>query len=83
MRNNPVDCILLMADSIGEGLSEGIQDFLRWKRNASTAALIVLSQKQSEWKTSLEDAGTTRVLIQPIQLRDIRVELEAMLGKPG
>jgi serine/threonine protein kinase len=83
MRNNPVDCLLLMADSVGEGLSEGFQDFLRWKRSASTAALIVLSQKQSEWKTALEEAGTTRVLVQPIQLRDIRVELEAMLGKPG
>ena len=83
MRNNPVDSLLLMADSVSEGLSEGFQDFLRWKRTASTAALIVLSQKQSEWKTALEDAGTTRVLIQPIQLRDIRLELEAMLGKPG
>ena len=83
MRNNPVDCLLLMADSVSEGLSEGFQDFLRWKRTASTAALIVLSQKQSEWKTALEDAGTTRVLIQPIQLRDVRLELEAILGKPG
>ena len=83
MRNNQVDGILLMADSVTEGLSEGFQDFLRWKRTSSTAALIVLSQSQSEWKTTLEEAGTTRVLIQPIQLRDIRVELEAMLGKPA
>ncbi len=81
MRNNPTDCLVLMAESQGEGLAEGFQDLLRWKRTSSIPVLVVLSQKQSEWKTVLEGAGRTRVLTQPIQLRDLRTELESLLGK--
>ena len=70
-----------MAESQGEGLTEGFQELLRWKRTSSIPVLVVLSQKQSEWKTALEGAGRTRVLIQPIQLRELRTELESLLGK--
>ncbi|HLQ46991.1 MAG TPA: serine/threonine-protein kinase [Planctomycetaceae bacterium] len=82
MRNNPTDCLLLMADSLGEEVAEGFQEFLRWKKTSSTAAVVVLSRKQSDWKTVLEEAGSTRVLVHPVQLRDIRVDLETALGQP-
>jgi len=83
MRNNPTDCLLLMADSLGEEVAEGFQEFLRWKKTSSTAAVVVLSRKQSDWKTVLEEAGSTRVLVHPVQLRDIRVDLETALGQPA
>lgn len=80
LRATPTDALLVMVDSLGEGVSEGMQELLRWKKNSSTALLTVLSQKQQGWKKMLEDAGSTRVLIQTIQLRDIRRELESLLG---
>ena len=58
------------------------QEFLRWKKTSSTAAVVVLSRQQSDWKTVLEEAGSTRVLVHPVQLRDIRVDLETALGQP-
>ena len=42
--------------------------------------VVVLSNSQQGWKKMLEDAGSTRVLIQSIQLRDVRRELESLLG---
>lgn len=80
LRSTPTDALLVMVDSLAEGVSEGMQELLRWKKNSSTALLAVLSQKQQGWKKMLEDAGSTRVLIQTIQLRDIRRELETLLG---
>lgn len=80
LRTTPTNALLVMVDSLGEGVSEGMQELLRWKKNSSTALLTVLSQKQQGWKKMLEDAGSTRVLIQTIQLRDIRRELESLLG---
>jgi serine/threonine protein kinase len=83
LQNNPTDALLLMADSITEGTSEGFQDLLRWKKSSSTSVVVVLSSKQQGWKKMLEDAGSTRVLVQPIQLRDVRKELSALLGTPA
>lgn len=80
LRSGPTDAVLLMADSVSEGLSTGLQDFVRWKKSSSTALVVVLSQSQQGWKNMLEDAGSTRVLVQSIQLRDVRRELESLLG---
>lgn len=80
LRNNPTDAVLLMADSISEGLSAGLQDLVRWKKSSSTAMVVVLAQSQQGWKNMLEDAGSTRVLIQSVQLREVRRELESLLG---
>ena len=80
LRSNPTDAVLLMADSISEGLSQGIQDLVRWKKSSSTAVVVVLSQAQQGWKKMLEDAGSTRVLVQSVQLREVRRELESLLG---
>ena len=80
LQNSPTDALLMMADSMTEGSSEGFQELLRWKKASSTAVVVILSSKQQGWKKMLEDAGSTRVLVQPIQLRDVRKELEAVLG---
>ena len=80
LRGNPAEAMLLMADSLSEGVSAEIQDLLRWKKTSSTALVVVLSKSQQGWRKMLEDAGSTRVLIQSIQLRDVRRELESLLG---
>lgn len=80
LRNNPTDALLLMADSVSEGFSEGIQELLRWKKMSSAAMLVVLGQSQQGWRKMLEEASSTRVLVQSIQLRDVRRELESLLG---
>lgn len=80
LRNNPTDAVLLMMDSVSDGLSTGLQDLVRWKKSSSTAMVVVLAQSQQGWKNMLEDAGSTRVLVQSIQLRDVRRELESLLG---
>ena len=80
LQNTPADALLLMADSISGGSNEGFEAFLHWKKTSSTAVVAILSPKQQGWKKMLEDAGSTRVLVQPIQLRDVRKELESLLG---
>ncbi len=82
MRSSPTDGLVLMGDSLGERHSDSFQDFLRWKKTSSTTAVVVLSQKQAGWKQTLEESGSTRVLVQPIQLRDIRRELDVALQQP-
>lgn len=80
LQNAPTDALLLMADSISDGSSEGYDALLRWKKSSNTAVVAILTAKQQGWKKTLEDAGSTRVLIQPVQLRDIRQGLESLLG---
>ena len=80
LQNTPADALLLMADSISNKSNDGFEAFLHWKKTSSTAVVAILSPKQQGWKKMLEDAGSTRVLVQPIQLRDVRKELEALLG---
>lgn len=80
LKNAPVELLLIMADSSSEEIFGGLQEMLNWKKSSSTAVVAVLSPKQQSWKKMLEDAGSTRVLIQPIQLRDIRKELDSLLG---
>jgi DNA-binding response OmpR family regulator len=80
LQSAPTDALLLMADAITEGASEGLREFLHWKKSSSTAVVVILSPKQQGWKKMLEDAGSTRVLVHPIQLRDVRKELETVLG---
>ncbi len=80
LKTAPVDALLIMADSSSDEIFGGLQEMLSWKKSSSTAVITVLSPKQQSWKKMLEDAGSTRVLIQPIQLRDVRKELELLLG---
>jgi len=80
LRSGPTDAVLLMADSVSDDFSNGLQELVRWKKSSSTAMVVVLAQSQQGWKNMLEDAGSTRVLVQTIQLRDVRRELESLLG---
>jgi serine/threonine protein kinase len=80
LRTNPTDVVLLMADSLENGEWNDFQELLRWKKTSSTAVLVVASAKQQGWQKPLEEAGATRVLVQPIQLRDVRAQLESLLG---
>ena len=81
VKTSPVDCFLLMADSQGDDITAGFTEFKRWKKSTSIPAVVVLSPKQADWKPVLEESASTHVLLQPIQLRDIRTQLEAVLGK--
>ncbi len=74
--NNPPDCIIMMGESLGDGVIDGFQQA---SKASSVISILVLSEEQKEWKGKLAETETARVLAQPITLRDLRRELHHAL----
>lgn len=75
LTTNPPDCVVLMGGSIGDGIIEAYQQAVRLGEEKSIVSVAVLSEKQGESKTKLEQSHTSRVLVEPITLRELRREI--------
>jgi DNA-binding response OmpR family regulator len=74
----PPDCLLLMGDVIGDRMAEEFPRMLQMGRARKMAGVAVLTEEQAALKAGLA-AGSpwTRVLVQPVTLRDLRKQLDA------
>ena len=75
MRTNPPDCVVLMGESIGNGIVEAYQQTVEVGRSASAVTIAILSAKQAERQEALEQNALSRVMVQPVTLRDVRREI--------
>lgn len=75
LTTNPPDCVVLMGESLGDSAIDGFQQAVRIGENSSLVSIIVLSGKQENWKRVLNETEKTRVLAQPVTLRDLRREI--------
>jgi len=83
LNTNPPDCVVFMGESIGEEIVEGYQETSQLNSGASnpTVNIAVLSEKQADYKKMLEETNSSRVLVQPITLRDLRKEIHLALQR--
>ncbi len=73
LESNPPDCLVLMGGAIGDRIVDDFQRAVRIGRKASIACVAVLAEQQQDLVSDMNgDAGTAQVLVQPIQLRDLR-----------
>lgn len=75
LKSNCPDCIVMMGESIGRDIVDAFRQSAKWKNGKSLISIAVLAERQSEWMEEMDQTTTARVLIQPIQLRELRREI--------
>jgi DNA-binding response OmpR family regulator len=84
LKSNPPDGIVLMGGSIGDQVADAYYQAERWGRRGGMVCIAVLSEKQADLKTQLHQSSRSRVLVEPIPLRDLRREIHlAFHSKAG
>jgi serine/threonine-protein kinase len=88
LQTDPPDCVVLMGDSIGEEIVD-VYEQIRNLNADRFVNIAVLAERQSELRSQLEQTSTSRVLVQPITLRELRREIHVLFQwqlkaqKPG
>lgn len=77
IKENAPDCLVLMEDSIGEGAVEAFNDALAM--NPDLSAVLVLSEKNAAVKKTLKKTDRSRILVQPIKIRNLRAKIQRVL----
>ena len=73
IKSNPPDCLLLMGDAIGDDCNREVYDeALRWCKLQGVGCVVVASAEEEGVAQELQLTGSSRVLVQPITLRDVR-----------
>ena len=71
----------MMGESIGNGIAAAYQRMLKVTKSGPMVGLAVLSKKQKDLKSERRQTGTSRVIVQPVTLRDLRREIHLALQK--
>lgn len=85
LKSTPPDCLLIMAESVGEDASRGFRKAQEAARSAvvndapPALVVMVLGEKQLDWKSHLQESPRARILSQPITLRDLRKTIKHAL----
>ncbi|MCH9652809.1 MAG: protein kinase [Planctomycetes bacterium] len=77
IKENPPDCVVFMEDSIGPGAIEAFHKALQLDSDLS--AVLVLSEKNAKAKKLLKKTDRTRILVQPIKIRNLRSKIQKVL----
>lgn len=77
IKENAPDCVVFMEDSIGAGAVEAFNNALAM--DADLAAVLVLSEKNASVKKTLQKTDRSRILVQPIKIRNLRSKIQKVL----
>jgi eukaryotic-like serine/threonine-protein kinase len=77
LETNPPDCVVLMGDSIGNEIVTAY-DQIRELNDGRFVNIAVLAERQASLRPHLEQTDTSRVLLQPLTLRDLRREIHLL-----
>ncbi|MBX3442369.1 MAG: protein kinase [Planctomyces sp.] len=78
IRSQPPDCLLLMGDVVGDRVAEEFPRMMHLGRERRMAGVVVLTEEQSALQKQLRlEWPWSRVLVQPVTLRDLRKQLDA------
>lgn len=80
LKQSSVDCLLIMAESVGESVVEGWQALAALPGAGPRVQMTVLSEKQAAWKKRAPESLRQQVLVQPVTLRDLRNVIDRELA---
>jgi len=80
LQSNPPDCVVLIGDSIGDELVEAYQQ-VRELNGDRFINIAVLAERQAELMDKLEQTALSRVMQQPITLRELRREIHLLFQR--
>lgn len=75
LESNPPDCLILMGESIGSNVTEAFKTATQAAKTKPLTTIAVLAERQSEWMGEMEPTRTSRIMVQPITLRELRREI--------
>lgn len=75
LKSNPPDCVLLMGESLNGRATEAYDEALRWSQLQGIACVLVLAAQDSDAKDSLKLGSSSRALVTPVTLRDLRAAI--------
>jgi eukaryotic-like serine/threonine-protein kinase len=80
IKNNPPDCLLLMGEAVGDSDNKEIYDeALRWCNLKGTGVVVVAAASEKGVEEQLNLNASSRVLVQPTTLRDVRTSIDDVL----
>ena len=80
LHSNPPDCVVLIGDSIGDELVQAYEQ-VRELNGDRFINIAVLAERQAEFVEKLEQTALSRVMLQPITLRELRREIHLLFQR--
>ncbi len=80
LQSNPPDCVVLIGDSIGDDLVDAYQQ-VRQLNGDRFINIAVLAERQAALVEKLEQSALSRVVQQPITLRELRREIHLLFQR--
>jgi serine/threonine protein kinase len=80
LQSNPPDCVVLIGDSIGDELVQAYEQ-VRELNGDRFINIAVLAERQADLVEKLEQTALSRVMLQPITLRELRREIHLLFQR--
>jgi serine/threonine protein kinase len=80
LQTNPPDCVVLMGDSVGDDLMDAYEQ-VRELNGDRFINIAVLAERQADLVDKLEQTALSRVMQQPITLRELRREIHLLFQR--
>lgn len=81
LQSSPPDCMVIMAETMGEQALKGYTDAQSMQEQSQAGVVLVLGEKQSEWKGRVTENNRSQVLVQPVTLRELRKVVHWTAGR--
>ncbi len=73
----PPECLLVLGETVGDNVADYFTQAIRAGRDSKMAGVVVLAETQKHLAAAISvPPGRARILYQPINLRDVRREIE-------
>ncbi len=73
----PPECLLVLGETVGDSVAEFFSQAIRLGRDTKMAGVVVLAETQKHLAAQISvPPGRARILCQPVNLRDVRREIE-------
>lgn len=80
LRSSPPDCMVIMGDALGDQAVRGYTEAQEIRGRSRVGIVLVLAEQQSSWKARLSETQSSRVVVQPVTLRELRKVVKHTLG---
>lgn len=72
LKMNPPDCVIFMGEGLGEPVVRGFREAQQLETPQPGLRILILAERQADWRSRLGKTDNSRVLVQPLPLRKLR-----------
>ena len=76
LKTNPPDCVVMMGPAVGSDIASAYDTLVQISRRTSLTGILVLSRQQSHLEEACAPTGSTRVMMQPVTMRQLRKQIQ-------